>query len=219
MKSQYKLIQALTLAFFFMGSSVALAEFPAAFTALDQQNTSGQIHGKVASCSPKYNPAGTLVHIPGMSVSTKLSSSGEFNLIYVPSGQYELVFEQDGRVFHSLNKITVNPNHRTELGHIQVCPDMDGDGYNVLADVDDNNPAFHPDAVEICDRKDNNGNGVVDEGCSYRKCPKGGNFCLNNWNNSNPDYRDAQDDKKSENTAETEDKSFFSFFRFFNNRS
>ena len=73
----------------------------------------------------------------------------------------------------------------TALETVTLCPDSDGDGYNLMADFDDNNPVIYPGAREICDRVDNNGNGVVDEGCSFRKCPKGGKFCLSNWNNSN----------------------------------
>jgi hypothetical protein len=65
-----------------------------------------------------------------------------------------------------------------------------------MADLDDTNPVIYPGAKEICDRLDNNGDGVVDEGCSYRKCPKGGKFCLNNWNNSNRIMRAAKQPTK-----------------------
>ncbi len=73
----------------------------------------------------------------------------------------------------------------TSLENITLCPDNDGDCFNIMADLDDTNPAVYSGAKEICDRIDNNGDGKVDEGCWYRKCPKGGNFCLNKWNNSN----------------------------------
>ena len=44
-------------------------------------------------------------------------------------------------------------------------PDLDGDGYGLLAgDCDDSNPDINPDAEEICDFIDNNCNGLIDEG-------------------------------------------------------
>ena len=151
----------------------------------DQAGSVGQIAGSVKSCSSRFDMSGTLVHIPGISVSTKLGSKPDFKLLSVPEGDYQLVFERDGRVLKSVPLVTVRDKMLTSLENITLCPDSDGDGYNLMADFDDSNPAIHPGAKEICDRIDNNGNGEVDEGCSYRKCPKGGKFCLNNWNNSN----------------------------------
>lgn len=44
-------------------------------------------------------------------------------------------------------------------------PDLDGDGYGLLAgDCDDSNPDISPAAEEICDFIDNNCNGLIDEG-------------------------------------------------------
>lgn len=146
--------------------------------------TVGQIAGTVKSCSGKFDPRGTLVHIPGISVSTILGSKPDFKLLSVPEGDYTLVFERDGKVLSSVPLVTVRDKMLTSLENITLCPDNDGDGFNIMADLDDANPAVYPGAKEICDRIDNNGDGKVDEGCSYRKCPKGGNFCLNNWNNS-----------------------------------
>jgi hypothetical protein len=48
--------------------------------------------------------------------------------------------------------------------------DNDGDGITVCdGDPDDNDASVFPGATEICDGKDNNGDGYVDEGC----CPPG----------------------------------------------
>ncbi len=42
--------------------------------------------------------------------------------------------------------------------------DGDGDGYTICNDPDDTDPNVYPGAPEICDGKDNNGNGNIDEG-------------------------------------------------------
>ncbi len=48
-----------------------------------------------------------------------------------------------------------------------VEPDNDDDGYTVAqGDCNDNDASINPGAAEICDGKDNNCNGSVDEGCA-----------------------------------------------------
>ena len=167
-------------------SGTAMADVNLQFMDLVQPGkNAGQISGSMKGCSGKFDPKGIIVHIPGISISTKLGSNPKFNLLSVPKGDHTLIFEYKDRVLYSMQNVTVRPNTLTTLGDVTVCADNDGDGYNLMADYDDSNPAIYPGARETCDRVDNNGNGVVDEGCSYRKCPKGGKFCLNNWNNSN----------------------------------
>lgn len=183
---KYKSILSAFLFWMISWTGASMADVNVKFTSLSDPNGAvGQIAGTVKSCSGHFNLSGTLVHIPGISVSTKLGSKPDFKLLSVPEGDYKLVFEHKGQVLGSVPQVTVRDKMMTSLEHITLCPDSDGDGYNLMVDFDDSNSTIHPGAEEICDRIDNNGNGKVDEGCSYRKCPKGGKFCLNNWNNSN----------------------------------
>ena len=184
MKIKTVLTALLIWSFFLAGSAVADIEVKLSSLS-DPKGAVGQIAGTVKSCTNDFNLSGTLVHIPGISVSTRLGTEPEFKLLSVPEGDHKLVFEQDGQIINTIPLVTVRDKMKTSLNNITLCPDRDGDGYNVTADLDDSNPVVYPGAKEICDRIDNNGNGEVDEGCSYRKCPKGGKFCLNNWNNSN----------------------------------
>ena len=47
---------------------------------------------------------------------------------------------------------------------VAVTTDADGDGFPVATDCDDHDPAVHPGAAEVCDGKDNNCDGKIDEG-------------------------------------------------------
>ena len=193
-----------------LAAPAAASENPMGFTNLDNHQSSGQIQGKVVSCSPQFNPQGTMVHIPGKSVSTKLPADGAFTLWFVPEGKHTLVFEQNGREFKSLRDVEVQASRRTSLGSITLCPDQDGDGYNVTADANDTNPAVHPGAKELCDKIDNDGDGEIDEGCSYRKCPKGGKFCMSNFNSRNPWLRgDVENQNYRSDTAEVPEPAVF----------
>ena len=196
----------LTALIFWMASlpGTAMADVSLQFMDLTQSGQStGQISGSVKSCSGKFDPQGIVVHIPNISISTKLGSNPKFNLLSIPTGNHILVFEYEDQVLYSMKNITVRPNMLTALETVTLCPDSDGDGYNLMADFDDNNPVIYPGAPEICDRVDNNGNGVVDEGCSFRKCPKGGKFCLSNWNNSNRILRATKQPVKQPEKMET----------------
>jgi subtilisin family serine protease len=62
-----------------------------------------------------------------------------------------------------------------------LCPDSDGDGYTTCAnDCDDGNPAINPSASEVCDNKDNNCDGSIDESltrattCGVGECGSSG---------------------------------------------
>lgn len=74
-------------------------------------------------------------------------------------------------VFHYFN-YSVYELKCGSSGNGNGCVDNDNDGYYAKSDScpngtdpDDNDPNVYPGAPEICDGKDNNGNGLVDEGC------------------------------------------------------
>ena len=62
--------------------------------------------------------------------------------------------------------------------------DADGDGFTTLDDCDDTNPSIHPGALEVCNLKDDNCDGRIDEG--FDQDGDGWTTCAGDCNNVNP---------------------------------
>lgn len=50
------------------------------------------------------------------------------------------------------------------------APDNDSDGFDATSDCDDSDPSVNPGATEVCDEKDNDCDGLVDEGVATDYC-------------------------------------------------
>ena len=75
--------------------------------------------------------------------------------------------DRDGRGDECDNCVAVpNPNQRDGDGNGlgDVCQDSDGDGFKADVDCDDGAPSIHPGATEVCNAKDDDCDGTVDEG-------------------------------------------------------
>ncbi len=74
-----------------------------------------------------------------------------------------------------------NPNqHDSDNNGVgDVCQDSDGDGFKADVDCDDQNAAIHPGAPEICNAKDDDCDGLTDEGFGTNvSCSAGVGECL-----------------------------------------
>ncbi len=121
----------------------------------------GQIGGVVA-CDDG-GATQVLVHIPGRSTVARTDSTGDFVLSNVPVGTHDVVFELAGEVIHTEAGVSVLDQLGTDLGFLDICPDVDADGFDVTLDCDDTDFDINPDATEVCDEVDNDCDGAIDE--------------------------------------------------------
>jgi hypothetical protein len=59
------------------------------------------------------------------------------------------------------------------VGNLCEDSDRDGDGYPASVDCNDQNPAVHPGALEVCNGVDDNCNGAIDENLGTLECGTG----------------------------------------------
>jgi serine protease len=87
------------------------------------------------------------------------------------------------------------------LYNVSSCTDADKDGVCIEdGDCDDSDPDVYPGALEICDGKDNNCDGVTDEGCPTGGCTDadGDGVCVEDGdcNDSDPHVYPGHNDTK-----------------------
>ena len=80
---------------------------------------------------------------------------------------YFFIFTSVSSVSCSQTGKTTIPLHDSasqEEGTEDTSSDHDGDGFSQEEDCDDSDPLVHPQATEVCNERDDNCNGEIDEG-------------------------------------------------------
>lgn len=166
----------------------------------------GGIKGRVNYCG-QGGLDGMLVYIPGRQFSVITDQSGRFEFEFLPVGQYDIYYRHAGKLLNYNRNIKVTNDAVTELATIAICDsasvagnqdssqpavsgtsaspaqgldtvDNDGDGFNRKLDCNDNDATIRPGAIELCDGKDNNCNGAIDENAQYM-VDNGSGKCIN----------------------------------------
>ncbi len=126
---------------------------------------------------------------PGNNRIQVFDSNGNFVLKWGKSGGGNGSFiSPQGVVIDSNGFIYVLDSSNTNIQKFtSIYPDADGDGYTSYVDCNDNAPTINPGAIEICDGKDNDCNGVTDDGiastpttCGVGECSSTGTLSCQN---------------------------------------
>ena len=152
----------------------------------------GSIKGQINHCG-QGGKNGMVIYIPGRQFSVITDTTGQFQFDFVPVGQYVIHVRHDNKTFKKNIGVLVNEDKVTDLKIINICDtllktnqpgssfasgssatrkntadnDTDQDGFPVARDCNDNDPLIKPGAIDICDGKDNNCNGLIDENEVY----------------------------------------------------
>lgn len=144
------------------GAPAVLAAKPPPSEVVDP-TLAGEVRGTLTDYGA-WGPEGWDVYIPGRSFFVRTGPDGTFVLNYVPAGTYSLIISRDAVKVRVMSGVVAVSRKLTNLGNVEVFLDADNDGYHADVDCNDNDDSVYPDAPELCDTKDNNCDGQVDEG-------------------------------------------------------
>lgn len=101
--------------------SIALSQFASA----DDSGSLriGDIQGSVNVCGTGGR-AGVLAYIAGRSFMARTDDNGAFRLSYLPSGSYQIAFEQAGTNLGKSGWISVRAGRVTSVSAINICADQ-----------------------------------------------------------------------------------------------
>lgn len=151
----------------------------------------GKISGSVNYCE-KGGVLGMKVTLSGRSASIYTADDGKFEFDDVPDGNYAVFFSIDEKMIHVSKDVKVQAGNTTDMGNVAFCTtvqadtvkrdlnsiiqytctpnstapecvDSDKDGVVAGKDCNDHDETVRPGAPELCDGKDNNCDGRIDE--------------------------------------------------------
>ncbi len=127
----------------------------------DDPTRAGDIRGTLTALR-QYGPEGWDVYIPGRSFFARTGTDATFLLNYVPPGAYTIVVSRQGFKVREIHA-SVTSGKLTDLGNVELIVDADQDTFFSDVDCDDSDPSIHPSGIEVCNGKDDDCDGLIDE--------------------------------------------------------